>query len=73
MDRVFSEKTNVTRDADEDANELHLSRIQSVMSYEYMFYASGVVVVFQLLENLNEARAITARLCSKVQLEGFEQ
>ncbi|KAH9950803.1 hypothetical protein B0H21DRAFT_721769 [Amylocystis lapponica] len=49
------------------------SPLQSVTSYEYMFYASGVVAVFQLIGYLNELRRITARLCGEVKLEGFEQ
>ncbi|THH31626.1 hypothetical protein EUX98_g2549 [Antrodiella citrinella] len=46
---------------------------ESVTSYEFMFYASAVVAVFQLIENLNELRRITARLCGEVPLRGFEQ
>ncbi|EPS95103.1 hypothetical protein FOMPIDRAFT_1038634 [Fomitopsis schrenkii] len=50
-----------------------LKRLQSVTDYEYMFYASSVVAVFRMLESLNEARRITARLCGEVPLEGFDK
>ncbi|KAI0946571.1 hypothetical protein AcW1_010001 [Taiwanofungus camphoratus] len=33
----------------DDQNAAHTARLQSVTSYEYMFYASGIVAVFQLL------------------------
>ncbi|KAH9849321.1 hypothetical protein C2E23DRAFT_870653 [Lenzites betulinus] len=44
---------------------------QSLTSYEYMFYATAVVGVLQVVQGLNEARTIVARLCGEVPLEGF--
>jgi len=76
IDRVFYHTEvafPISEGEEEVQRKLHLDRMQSVMSYEYMFYASGVVAVFQLLQNLNEARAITARLCGEVPMEGFER
>ncbi|GBE84358.1 hypothetical protein BKA93DRAFT_807068 [Sparassis latifolia] len=48
-------------------------RLQSITSYEYIYYATAIVSVFQLLGNLHELRRITTRLCGEVQFEGFEQ
>ncbi|KZT71069.1 hypothetical protein DAEQUDRAFT_724415 [Daedalea quercina L-15889] len=57
----------------EALRDLRLKRLQSVTTYEYIFYASSVVAVFRLLEGLNEARQITANLCGEVPLEGFDK
>ncbi|KAI0826576.1 hypothetical protein BC628DRAFT_1419081 [Trametes gibbosa] len=55
--------------SDGAARKTHLR--QSLMSYEYMFYATAVVGVLQVVHGLNEARTIVARLCGEVPLEGF--
>jgi len=75
IERAFYHSTSPTTMPGLDAEALrdsHLKRLQSVTTYEYMFYASGVVAVFRMLEGLNEARQITARLCGEVPLEGFD-
>ncbi|KAI0371992.1 hypothetical protein BV20DRAFT_940807 [Pilatotrama ljubarskyi] len=46
---------------------------QSLTSYEYMFYATAVVAVLQMVQALHESRAIVADLCGEVPLEGFER
>ncbi|KAI1798167.1 hypothetical protein LXA43DRAFT_979068 [Ganoderma leucocontextum] len=46
---------------------------QSIMSYEYMFYASAVVAVLQMSNSLNELRTAVVGLCGEVPLEGFER
>lgn len=46
--------------------------LQSVAEYDYMFYASAVVAVFQLLDGLNELKRITATLVGEVPLHGLD-
>ncbi|KAH8103409.1 hypothetical protein BXZ70DRAFT_728472 [Cristinia sonorae] len=46
---------------------------ESIMDYEFMFYASAVVAVFQLVEGLNKLRRITATLCGEVPLHGYDE
>ncbi|KAH9925739.1 uncharacterized protein B0H18DRAFT_1007982 [Fomitopsis serialis] len=75
IERAFYHGASPTTMPGLDAEALRdsrLKRLQSVTTYEYMFYASGVVAVFRMLEGLNEARQITARLCGEVPLEGFD-
>lgn len=74
VDRVFYHSEGpYLHTVDEDADAIKPNHVESVMSYDFMFYASGVVAVFQLLQNINEARNITARLCGEVRFEGFEE
>ncbi|EED82525.1 predicted protein [Postia placenta Mad-698-R] len=74
VDRVFYHSEGpYLHTVDEDAEAMKPNHVESVMSYDFMFYASGVVAVFQLLQNINEARNITARLCGEVRFEGFEE
>ncbi|TFY63497.1 hypothetical protein EVJ58_g3215 [Rhodofomes roseus] len=75
IERAFYHSTSPTTMPGLDAEALRdsrLKRLQSITTYEYMFYASGVVAVFRMLEGLNEARQITARLCGEIPLEGFD-
>ncbi|KAL4246747.1 hypothetical protein ABKN59_009080 [Abortiporus biennis] len=62
---------------DDENNQQHEDRanhpLNSFMNYEYMFYASAVVSVFQILDGLNDLRRITTRLCGEVPLQGFER
>ncbi|KAI0646345.1 hypothetical protein C8Q79DRAFT_909612 [Trametes meyenii] len=57
--------------SDPQARKNHLR--QSLRSYDYMFYATAVVGVLQMVNALNEARTIVAHLCGEVPLEGFER
>ncbi|PCH37055.1 hypothetical protein WOLCODRAFT_140699 [Wolfiporia cocos MD-104 SS10] len=74
VDRVFyhGDADLPSLKLDEELRDsMRIEQLESVSSYEYMFYASAVVAVFQLLLNLNEARSIAAELCGEVPMEGF--
>ncbi|KAK7451262.1 hypothetical protein VKT23_012602 [Stygiomarasmius scandens] len=45
--------------------------LDHVGSIDYMYYATGVVAIFQLLQSLDELHSITKRLCGEVPLKGF--
>ncbi|KAF7348773.1 hypothetical protein MVEN_01396800 [Mycena venus] len=45
--------------------------IEAIKSPGYMYYASGMIAVYQLLVSLDELHAITKELCGEVPLEGF--
>ncbi|THU86398.1 hypothetical protein K435DRAFT_822159 [Dendrothele bispora CBS 962.96] len=45
--------------------------LDHIASIDYMYYATGVVAIFQLLESLDELHRITKRLCGEVPLKGF--
>ncbi|KAJ7261026.1 hypothetical protein C8J57DRAFT_1184384 [Mycena rebaudengoi] len=49
-------------------NELHIDQIKSL---SYMYYASAVVAIYQLLASLDEFHAITKELCGEVPFTGF--
>lgn len=51
VDRVFYHSEGpYLHTVDEDADAIKPNHVESVMSYDFMFYASGVVAVFQLLQ-----------------------
>ncbi|KAI0320467.1 hypothetical protein OF83DRAFT_1053079 [Amylostereum chailletii] len=41
--------------------------------YDYMFYASAVIAIFQLMQGLDDLHTITKRLCGEVPFGGFER
>ncbi|KAF5353705.1 hypothetical protein D9758_008696 [Tetrapyrgos nigripes] len=45
--------------------------LDHVASIDYMFYAAGVVAMFQLLQSLDELHRLTKELCGEVPLRGF--
>ncbi|KAG7440200.1 uncharacterized protein BT62DRAFT_1012986 [Guyanagaster necrorhizus] len=45
--------------------------LESATSLDYMYYAAGVVAVYQLLHSLDELHRITKTLCGEVPLRGF--
>jgi len=47
------------------------THLESITQYEYIFYACAISSVHQILEGLNECRAIATRLCGEVPLEGW--
>ncbi|KZT02812.1 uncharacterized protein LAESUDRAFT_729774 [Laetiporus sulphureus 93-53] len=76
MERVFYHgdySSPIDRINQEARNDFRLQHLQSIFSYDYMFYASAIVSVFKMLQGVNEARAITSRLCGEVPMVGFEQ
>ncbi|KAI0070747.1 hypothetical protein K474DRAFT_1631398 [Panus rudis PR-1116 ss-1] len=57
-----------------DLNQDHVAHpIESISDYDYMFYASAIVAVFQVLDGLNQLRDVTAKLCGEIPLEGLAQ
>lgn len=50
---------------------VHRSHLDQVESYEFMFYATAICAVFQVVEGLNELREITTRLCGEIPLQGW--
>jgi len=50
--------------------ERHID-IDQVQSLDYMYYANGLVAVYQLLLSLDELHRITKKLCGEVPLQGF--
>ncbi|KAG7095005.1 hypothetical protein E1B28_005799 [Marasmius oreades] len=53
------------------SKEYDIIAIDQVTSLNYMYYATGIVAVFQLLECLDELHRITKRICGVVPLKGF--
>ncbi|CAL1710858.1 unnamed protein product [Somion occarium] len=47
--------------------------LETITDYDFMFYASAVVAVFQLLDGLNELRRITVQLVGEVPLQGLSR
>ncbi|KAK0186249.1 hypothetical protein F5146DRAFT_1065188 [Armillaria mellea] len=45
--------------------------LENATSLDYMYYAAGVVAVYQLLHSLDELHRITKTLCGEVPLRGF--
>ncbi|KAK0471132.1 hypothetical protein IW261DRAFT_1513189 [Armillaria novae-zelandiae] len=45
--------------------------LENATSLDYMYYAAGVVAVYQLLHSLDELHRITRTLCGEVPLRGF--
>ena len=60
-------------DADGGEHPMHGKHVEYVYKYEFMFYATAICAVFQILEGLNELRDITAHLCGEIPLQGFDQ
>ncbi|KAF7792650.1 hypothetical protein EIP86_003747 [Pleurotus ostreatoroseus] len=52
---------------------IHRQHAEAVTRYEYMFYATAILAVVQLLEGLNELRNITVNLCGEIPLQGYAQ
>ncbi|KII87451.1 hypothetical protein PLICRDRAFT_163585 [Plicaturopsis crispa FD-325 SS-3] len=46
---------------------------EELQSVEYIYYATGVVAVYHILQSLDELHRITRRLCGEVPLKGFER
>ncbi|KIP09379.1 hypothetical protein PHLGIDRAFT_86838 [Phlebiopsis gigantea 11061_1 CR5-6] len=58
--------------SEKETNEsLRAMHMEQVSKYEYVFYATSICAVFQVIEGMNELRTITARLVGEVPLEGF--
>ncbi|KAI8970891.1 hypothetical protein BD414DRAFT_501521 [Trametes punicea] len=72
-DRLHYHGSWATAGANVEANARRTKLKQSLTSYEYMFYATAVVGVLQMIKCLNEARTVVADLCGEVPLEGFER
>ncbi|KAF9261644.1 hypothetical protein L218DRAFT_961130 [Marasmius fiardii PR-910] len=53
------------------SKEYDIITIEQVTSLNYMYYATGIVAVFQLLEGLDELHRITKKICGVVPLKGF--
>jgi hypothetical protein len=53
------------------ADKKHRLDADHVQSIDYMYYANGLVAVYQLLQSLDELHRITRRLCGEVPLRGF--
>jgi len=47
--------------------------IEEMQSLDYMFYCTGLVAVYHLLQSLDELHRITKRLVGEVPLKGFEE
>ncbi|EKM50877.1 uncharacterized protein PHACADRAFT_151282 [Phanerochaete carnosa HHB-10118-sp] len=57
---------------DDNAKDLvHKSNPEQIANYEFMFYATAICAVFQVVEGLNELHEITARLCGAIPLQGW--
>ncbi|KAI0339296.1 hypothetical protein BDW22DRAFT_1409168 [Trametopsis cervina] len=54
-------------------DEAHRAHLESVGQLDYVYYACAIAAVFQILEGLNECRAITTRLCGEVPLQGWNR
>ncbi|KAJ7302791.1 hypothetical protein DFH08DRAFT_826257 [Mycena albidolilacea] len=47
------------------------THLEEIKSPSYIYYASAMIAVYQLLASLDELHAITKELCGEVPLEGF--
>ncbi|KAI0087246.1 hypothetical protein BDY19DRAFT_986266 [Irpex rosettiformis] len=57
---------------DQPAREImHKTHLESITQLEYVFYASAIAAVYQVLDGLNECRSIATRLCGEVPLQGW--
>uniref|UniRef100_A0A0W0FWJ3 ER transporter 6TM N-terminal domain-containing protein n=1 Tax=Moniliophthora roreri TaxID=221103 RepID=A0A0W0FWJ3_MONRR len=56
---------------DNEHQEHDLVTAEQITSLEYMYYATAVVSVFQLLQCLDELHRITRKLCGEIPLKGF--
>ncbi|KAJ6554824.1 hypothetical protein B0H19DRAFT_1263119 [Mycena capillaripes] len=45
--------------------------LQAIKAPSYMYYASGMISVYQLLESLDELHVITKEMCGEIPLGGF--
>ncbi|KAI0002456.1 hypothetical protein BJV74DRAFT_815934 [Russula compacta] len=50
-----------------------VDHIQELRSLNYLFYATAVIGVLQIIELLDELHSITRNLCGEVPFKGFEQ
>ncbi|GJE92380.1 fusaric acid resistance protein-like domain containing protein [Phanerochaete sordida] len=58
--------------ADGGANDAtHRNHLDAIDQYEFMFYATAICAVFQIVEGLDELRSITTRLCGEIPLQGW--
>jgi len=53
------------------SDKRHHVDVDHVQSLDYMYYANGLVAVYQLLHSLDELHRIAKRLCGEVPLQGF--
>ncbi|KAI0360638.1 hypothetical protein OH77DRAFT_1418621 [Trametes cingulata] len=72
-DRLHYHRGNAAAAAASNPSGAETRLRQSLTSYEYMFYATAVVAVLQMVQALHEARTVVADLCGEVPLEGFER
>ncbi|KAI0055431.1 hypothetical protein BV25DRAFT_1833168 [Artomyces pyxidatus] len=56
-----------------DSEPQGLINLEEIQSFDYLFYASAVISVVQLMELLDELHNITRRLCGEVPFKGFER
>jgi hypothetical protein len=52
-------------------NQEVMMTITDMQSLDYMYYATGLCAVYQLLQSLDDLQKITKRLCGEVPLKGF--
>ncbi|KAI0683238.1 hypothetical protein BC835DRAFT_1423494 [Cytidiella melzeri] len=54
-----------------ERDSAHKAHLESITQLEYVFYACAIAAVYQILDGLNECRAIATRLCGEVPLQGW--
>jgi len=56
-----------------DSDKKDFVDIEEMQSLDYMFYCTGLVAVYHLLQSLDDLHRITKRLVGEVPLTGFDQ
>ncbi|KAF8273497.1 hypothetical protein EI94DRAFT_1826225 [Lactarius quietus] len=77
LDRLLYHDAATYSDATVDSNspviEHGIDHKRELRSLNYLFLATAVIAVLQLIELLDELHAITRNLCGEVPFKGFEQ
>ncbi|KAJ7132494.1 hypothetical protein C8R44DRAFT_978049 [Mycena epipterygia] len=72
LDRLFYHDARTHFPINPLENGLQMVDVEAIKSVDYMYYASSIVAVYQLLRSVDELHLITKDLCGEIPLTGFE-
>ncbi|KAJ7595105.1 hypothetical protein C8J56DRAFT_1013068 [Mycena floridula] len=71
LDRLFHHHNRQSTHIPDSQSVTTVMNVEQIRSLDLVYYATSVVAVYQLLQNLDELHQITKTLCGEVPLEGF--